>query len=155
MLNVNIKETSKEVKPISKNVSKSDFEALKRRVKKLEEVTENISFITDFNWDWNQDSKKPDNTRAPEDTRLVSILSLLYKNQPGLTTTQIATELNMINPQGSGRVIVRRKLLKAIRVSKRIRGAPIVVRSGRHWQLNYDEFAFQIKEDQNEKVSTF
>lgn len=118
---------------VSKPVTQDEFESLKRRVKKLEEFSQVAQFITDFNW-------KEFGAREQQ------ILTLLYRKAEGFTTTELAREMKLENPERSGRVIVRRKLRKIEQYSKRIKGAPIVARVGRHWTLNFDEFSFQIDE---------
>lgn len=105
---------------------------LERRVKRLEDVMEISPMLTTFDWE-------EFNIR---DKAILKIL--LEKGRRGVTTTVIATELDFPEPEKTGRVIVYRRLKRMERISKRIKGFPIISCDRKKWSLNYDEFKFDI-----------
>jgi hypothetical protein len=89
--------------------------------------------VSSFEWNWKDGERDP---------RAEAVLYYLLHNPEGVTTSKIAEMLNYQNPTSTGRVIVRRILLRICKVSKRVKSAPIIIRVGKHWKLNYDEFDF-------------
>jgi len=73
-----------------------------------------------------------------------AILSYLYsKEQAGATTTEIAEKIGLKEPETSGRTIVYRRLKRIERISRRIKGTPIIYYDRKIWSLNYDAFQFK------------
>jgi len=104
---------------------------LERELKKVLDFLELSSTVDPFNW---QDLTKADKT---------IIRCLLAKKYEGATTTRIADELGMDKPKTTGRAIIWRKLRRIQRISKRMKGAPIVIPYLKRWVMNYDEFTFK------------
>jgi DNA-binding NarL/FixJ family response regulator len=122
-----------------KAVSVDEIEAIKRRLKKVEEVLELTPIIKDFEWKQrDKDGKEVDVFTE----RQRAILNALYKYKEGLTTTEIAKEIGLHDPETTGRVLILRAIKKIKLQSKRIKGSPIITKIGRKWLLNYDEFSF-------------
>lgn len=122
--------------PVSKAVSREEFNDLRRKVKQIADVLEMSDVIVSFNWKQLQ----------PRDAE---ILKCLEKHErEGATTTQLAREVGIKKPTTSGRKIVLRRLKRVQEISRRIKGQPIVVTKKRLWFLNWDEFDFQIEEEE-------
>jgi len=78
--------------------------------------------------------------------------TLLRKGREGSTTTEIAKELNLPEPETSGRTIVYVRLKRIERISKHIKGISIVVPERKRWYLNYTDFSFpEVNEQRGER----
>ena len=110
----------------------SRLKRIEERLKRIEDILELSPTIVSFDW-------KEFNERDKE------ILEYLYcKGREGATTTEIATNLRFPNPESSGRTIVYRRLKRIERISRRIKGLPIVIYEAKRWFLNYDDFDFKL-----------
>ena len=104
-----------------------------RRLKRIERVLEFLPTVTSFDWKdfWVRDK---------------AILSTLLKaGRRGITTTEIARELGLENPETSGRAIVWKRLRRIEKISIQLKGFPLVRLARKRWSLNYDDFSFAIK----------
>jgi len=111
------------------------IERLHARLKRVEEVLELSDTIVSFDW-----------KEFSERDRAI-LKALLRKGPEGATTTELALELDLPEPETSGRTIVYTRLKRIERISKRIKGLPIVVSERKRWYLNYTDFSFpQAKE---------
>jgi hypothetical protein len=115
------------------------FKKIEERLKRIEDELELSPAVTSF--DWKEFSE--------EDKKILGIL--LAKERLGATTTEISEEMGHSDPEGSGRVLVYRKLKRIERVSKRVKGFPIVTSNGRRWSLNYDDFHFHMETEKQPK----
>lgn len=107
---------------------------LENRVKRIEDELALSPTVTSFDWAGFHDRDK-------------AILKfLLQKERAGETTTNIADALGFPDPEGAGRVKVYRSLRRVERVSRKLKGFPIVVYETRKWSLNYDDYQFIVKE---------
>jgi len=111
---------------------------LEKRLKSIEERLKRIEkelefgglIISSFDWKDFTDRDK-------------AILNyLLQRGREGATSTEIAEAIGMDSPESGGRTIVYTKLRRIERISKRLKGQPIVVNERKRWFLNYDEFDF-------------
>jgi len=68
---------------------------------------------------------------------------LLAKTFDGATTKEMAEVLQLNKPETSGRTIVWRRLKRIQNISKRMKGAPIVISERKRWVMNFDEFTFK------------
>lgn len=118
----------------------SRLKLIEERMKRIEDLLEISPTLTSFDW-------KDFNNR---DKQILNVL--LDKGREGATTTQIADELGFDSPEGSGRVIVYRKLKRIERISRRIKGFPIIIYATKRWSLNYDDFQFQIREESSNEI---
>lgn len=114
-----------DIEKIEKRVAK-----LERDMKKVKELLEMSTPIKPLEWSELSDLDK-------------KILRFLYeKKLAGATTTQIAIGIGLERAETSGRVIVWKRLKRINRVSKEREGSPILVKEGRRWFLNFDDFTF-------------
>lgn len=116
--------------------AESRFKNIENRLKRIEDVLEFSPSIASFD-DWIDFTDR--------DKKILFIL--LNKERQGASTTAIATELGMEVPEGTGRVLVYKRLKRIERVSRKIKGMPIVLYEKKKWSLNFDDFQFNIKED--------
>lgn len=70
------------------------------------------------------------------------IKALLAKGREGASTTELAVELNYLSPKTSGRTIIYRRLKRIAKISQQRRGFPMVVKVGRKWMMNFNDFSF-------------
>uniref|UniRef100_A0A6M3M3M2 Uncharacterized protein n=1 Tax=viral metagenome TaxID=1070528 RepID=A0A6M3M3M2_9ZZZZ len=106
------------------------------RLKRIEDILELSPTVTKFSWkQFNEVDQK-------------ILFYLLRKDREGATTTEIATALNLKSPDGSGRVSVYRRLRRIERISRTMKGLPIVLSERKRWTLNFDDFSFHVKEDE-------
>jgi hypothetical protein len=103
---------------------------VEKEIKNIKEVLELAPVVNPLRWDIFTDLEK------------AIIQYLLDKKFEGATTTEMARKLNLPSPEGSGRVIVWRRLRRIQRLSKRKKGVPIVVYESKRWFMNYEEFSF-------------
>lgn len=90
-----------------KMVSAEEIEAIRRRLKKVEEILELTPIIKDFQWK----QKGKDGKEVYVFTeRERAILNTLYKYKEGLTTTEIAKEIGLHDPETTGRVLILRSI---------------------------------------------
>lgn len=108
---------------------------LENRVKRLEDELEISPSIASFDWEGFSDRDK------------AILRFLLSSERKGMTTTKIAEGLNMHEPETCGRVKVYRRLKRIERVSRKIKGLPIVLYEKKRWSLNFDDFQFHVKEE--------
>lgn len=112
---------------------------LESRVKRIEDQLELSPAVVSFDWTEFSDRDK-------------AILNfLLGKDRAGGTTTEIAQGLEMSEPETSGRVKVYRRLKRIERVSRKLKGLPIVNYERKKWSLNFDDFQFHVKEESQTK----
>jgi len=72
-----------------------------------------------------------------------NILKVLFNaGREGLSTTEIARNLGLESPEGSGRVTVWNRLKRMERASKRLKGFPFVVSERKKWSMNFDDYEF-------------
>jgi len=113
---------------------------LEADVKKIKEILELAEVINPLGWKDYTDRQKQ------------IIEYLLSKKYEGATTPEIAKALKLPEPEKSGRTIVWRELKRIQRISKRIKGSPIVICQGKRWTMNYEDFTFEeIKVKRGEK----
>ena len=110
---------------------------IEEKLRRIEDVLELGDNVTTFDW---------------KDFSLLdkSVLDkLLEKGREGSTTTEIAKELNLKEPETSGRTIIYTRLKRIERISRRIKGIPIIVSERKRWYLNYEDFRFpEVKKDE-------
>lgn len=113
----------------------SRLKLIEERLKRIEDILELSPTVVSFDWkEFNERDRR--------------ILEYLYsKGREGATTTEIAETLEFKNPETSGRTIVYRRLKRIERISRRIKGLPIVVYEMKKWLLNYDDFNFQLRKE--------
>lgn len=112
------------------------MERLEQRVKRIEKDLEMGGMIVTFDW----------KDFSARDKGILNFL--LQKSREGATTTEIASSIGLESPETSGRTIVYERLKRIERISKRLKGASIVVMDRKRWFLNYDEFDFpETKKD--------
>jgi predicted Zn-ribbon and HTH transcriptional regulator len=113
------------------------IQRIEEKLKRIEDVLELGDIVTTFDW---KDFSVLDK----------SILDkLLEKGREGSTTTEIAQELNLNEPETSGRTIIYTRLKRIERISRRIKGIPIIVPERKRWYLNYEDFRFpEVKKDE-------
>lgn len=123
---------------------------LERRVAKLEKevkwtrrkvkkIAEHLEFADNLN-----PLSLPD--LLERDKEILS--ALLPKSREGASTTELARELNYHLPKTSGRTIIYRRLRYIAKISQRKKGFPIIVKIGRKWAMNFDDFSFIDKKGQ-------
>ena len=106
------------------------------RVKRIEWELELGGTLINFDW-----------ADLTERDKLI-LNTLLRRGRTGATTTKIAELIELESPEGSGRAIVYARLKRIERISKRLKGAPIVIPERRRWYLNFDEFKFsEVKQE--------
>jgi len=119
---------------VAKSALESRLRRIEERLKRIEDTIELSPVVTTFDWKDFSDRDK-------------EILKYLYqKGREGATTTEIAEELGFPNPETSGRTIAYRRLKRIERISRRIKGLPIVLYEMKRWSLNFQDFNFVIKE---------
>jgi len=110
---------------------------IEEKLRRIEDMLELGDIVTTFDW---------------KDFSLLdkSVLDkLLEKGREGSTTTEIAKELNLKEPETSGRTIIYTRLKRIERISRRIKGIPIIVSERKRWYLNYEDFRFpEVKKDE-------
>ena len=123
------------VRYMSRRALERRLKLIEERLKRIEDELRLSPEIVSFNWkDFTERDK--------------AILNyLLQKEREGATTTEIAEALGFPKPETSGRTIVYRRLKRIERVSRRIKGFPIVVYQSKRWMLNYDDFRFEMKSE--------
>jgi DNA-binding Lrp family transcriptional regulator len=60
------------------------------------------------------------------------------------TTTEIASGIGLQNPETVGRVIVWKRIKKIVKVSNAREGAPLIVKVGRKWAINTEDFSISL-----------
>lgn len=125
---------------MTKSVAKLEkkVQTIHARLKRVEDLLELSNMVASFDW-----KDFSDRDQAILDT-------LLRKGPEGSTTTEIAKELNLPEPETSGRTIVYVRLKRIERISKRIKGISIVVPERKRWYLNYNDFSFPEVNEQRE-----
>ena len=114
---------------------------IEERLKRIEDAMELSPMIMSFDWkDFTERDK--------------GILNfLLEKGREGASTTEIAEKLEFEEPETSGRTIVYTRLKRIERISKRLKGAPLVISERKRWYLNYDDFNFpEVKTDESRET---
>lgn len=109
---------------------------LKKRVKEIMKLLEMVPIVAPWEWESFLEKDK-------------AILKVLVKaGREGLTTTDIAKALSLESPEGSGRVMVYKRLKRITKISERMKGTSIVLSDGRRWVMNFDDYEFaQVKEE--------
>lgn len=103
---------------------------LERELKKVLDILELSPITNPFKWQDLTDLDKK------------ILKHLLSQKHKGATTTEIAKALPLDNPEGSGRTIIWRRLKRIQNISKKLKGAPIVISERKCWIMNFDEFTF-------------
>lgn len=118
------------------------IERIEERLKRIEDVLELSAMVVSFDW---KDFSERDKT----------ILKFLLEKREGASTTEIAEGLAFSEPETSGRTIVYTRLKRIERISKRVKGLPLVISERKRWYLNYDDFNFpEVKKDEPRKDTT-
>lgn len=120
--------------------TEAELKNLKERVKRIEDELQLSPTVTSFDWKQFNDRDKS------------ILMVLLKKEREGATTTEIAEILEMEPVETSGRVKVYRSLRRIERLSRKLKGFPIVVYEKRKWSLNYQDWQFHIKIDSKDQV---
>jgi hypothetical protein len=108
------------------------FRRFEERLKRIEDVLELSETVTSFDWkDFSERDK-------------AILNALLERGREGASTTEIAEALNLEAPEAGGRTIVYTRLKRIERISRRLKGAPIVMSERKRWYLNYDDFNFPV-----------
>ena len=103
---------------------------LENRVKRIEDELSLSPTIVGFDW-------------AGFSERDKSILEyLLQKGREGDTTTNIAEALEFKDPEFAGRVKIYRSLKRIERISRKLKGLPIVIYERKKWSLAFDDYQF-------------
>jgi len=105
-------------------------ELLERRMKEVMRLLEMVPAVAP--WEWKMFKE--------QDTDVIKVL--VKAGREGLTTTNIAEGLGLENPKSSGRVTVYKALKRIEKISKSLKGIPVVLRVGRRWAMNFDDFSF-------------
>jgi len=109
---------------------------IEERLKRIEDVLELSPMVVSFDWKDFSDRDK-------------AILNFLLSKREGASTTEIAEALEFSEPETSGRTIVYTRLKRIERISKRLKGSPLVISERKRWYLNYDDFNFpEVKKDE-------
>lgn len=103
-----------------------------KRIKRLEDQLELSANVQSFDWKDFSDRDKQ------------NLEQLLSIGKEGATTTVLAVNQNYDKPETSGRVKVYRSLRHIERISRKLKGIPIVVCERKKWSLNYDDYQFNI-----------
>lgn len=112
-----------------------DVALLKKRVRELMKLAEMVPIVAPWEWESFLEQDK-------------AILKVLVKaGREGKTTTDIARALDLESPEGSGRVMVYKRLKRITKISERLKGASIVLSDGRRWVMNFDDYDFAKIED--------
>jgi len=125
-----------EIKNLEESQILSRLESIEARLRRVERILEPHPSIVSFDW--------KDFTDRDE----LLLNTLLQKGRKGLTTPKLARAIGLKKPETSGRSIVYRRLRQIERVSKRLKGSSIVIYNKKRWSLNFDEFSFHIKEEE-------
>lgn len=118
---------------------RAELKNLSNRIKRVEDALQFSPTVVSFDWDDFSDLDK----------RILD--ALLIKGRRGETTTKLAVALDVREPETSGRVVVYRRLRRIERISRKIKGFPIVIYETKKWSLNYTDFQFIIKKDEEEE----
>jgi len=110
------------------------LKSIEERLKRIEDALELSPAVMSFDW----------KTFSDRDKAILNYL--LSKGREGDTTTQIARQLGLNNPEESGRTIIYRRLKRIENISRKIKGSPIVSYDRKRWSLNYEVFQFPEKE---------
>jgi hypothetical protein len=121
-----------EIKKIEKRLLK-----LERDMKRVKELLEMSTPLNPFEWrELNELDKK--------------IISYLYEKKLA-TATEIATGIGLQNPERVGRVIVWKRMKRLVKLSQAKEGAPLLVKIGRKWALNSEDFTIALPVKRGEK----
>ena len=117
------------------------MESHEKRLRKIEADLELVPVITSFaDWKSLRDRDK-------------QILYALHKyGLEGASTLELAKDINLSKPETSGRTIVLRRLLRIQKISIRLKSFALVLKVGKKWALNFDDFAFNLKEEKRNEV---
>jgi len=110
-------------------------ESHEKRLRKIEADLEMLPTITSFD-DWA--------TLTNRDRKILYALSKYELD--GANTVQIAKDIQLNKPETSGRTIVLRRFYTIQKTSIRLKGFPLIVKVGKKWSLNFDDFTFDFKE---------
>lgn len=105
---------------------------IESRMKRIEDELQFSKSVTSFNW----------KEFSERDRSILRIL--LQKERCGASTTELAELLDMKEPETSGRVKTYRSLRRIERISRKLKGWPIVAYDKKRWSLNYDDWQFNI-----------
>jgi len=108
---------------------------LEKRVKEIMKFLAMVPIVAP--WEWESFSE--------QDKAILKVL--VRAGRGGLTTTGIAKALGLESPEGSGRVMVYKRLKRITKISERMKGAPLVLPDGRQWIMNWDDYDFAQLED--------
>jgi len=116
------------------------FKRIEERLKRVEDLLELSATVVSFEW-----------KEFSERDRAI-LNALLEKGREGASTTEIALRINLNEPETSGRTIVYTRLRRIERISRRLKGFPLVIVERKRWYLNYDDFSFpETKKDESQE----
>jgi hypothetical protein len=122
-----------EIKRIKERLSK-----LERDMKRVKEILELSTPLNVFEWpELNELDKK--------------IIRFLYKKKLA-TTTEIAAGMDLYNPERVGRVIVWKRLKRIVKISQAKEGNSLLVKIGRKWALNFEDFTIALPVEKSEML---
>jgi hypothetical protein len=122
-----------EIKRIKERLSK-----LERDMKRVKEILELSTPLNVFEWpELNELDKK--------------IIRFLYKKKLA-TTTEIAAGMGLYNPERVGRVIVWKRLKRIVKISQAKEGNSLLVKIGRKWALNFEDFTIALPVEKSEML---
>lgn len=114
---------------ITQNIERR-LQRVEDRLKRIEKELELSGTFLSLDWE----------EFNPKDKTILA--HLLKKKNKGATTTEIANTIGLDSPESSGRTIVYTRLKRIERISRRLKGMPIVVTEKKRWYMNFDEYSF-------------
>jgi hypothetical protein len=79
------------------------------------------------------------------------IIRFLYEKKLA-TTTEIAAGMDLYNPERVGRVIVWKRLKRIVKISQAKEGNSLLVKIGRKWALNFEDFTIALPVEKSEML---
>lgn len=112
--------------------------SVEKRLRKVESELEMLPAITSFKT-WRSLTERDQ-----------AILTALYKYElEGASTLALAKDLDLNKPETSGRTIIARRLRSIQKISVKLKGAPVVIRQGRNWALNFEDYIIELKDHED------
>lgn len=112
--------------------------SVEKRLRKVESELEMLPAITSFKT-WRSLTERDQ-----------AILTALYKYElEGASTRALAEDLALNKPETSGRTIIARRLRSIQKISVKLKGAPVVIRQGRNWALNFEDYIIELKDHED------
>jgi len=103
---------------------------LEKRMKEVMKMLQMVPVVAPWEWD----------SFLKQDRAILKVL--VKAGREGLTTTEIAKVLGLESPEGSGRVMVYKRLKRIAKISERTKGTSFVISDGRRWVMNFDDYEF-------------